>query len=107
MSPGVAWISTVLVDEGAFVPCTENRPKSAVATLTRNGALFNVPTLTVMFSEGTPAGISNGTCTLSWVGLMKRMGAARPPIFTEVPSTARGAVGGTYSIVTPLLRCEP
>src|SRR5580700_10691754 len=74
VAPGVVFTTTVLAADGGSLPCAENKPKSDAATPIRKGALFNVPTVTIISREGTPAGISNGTCTLSCVGLMKRMG---------------------------------
>jgi hypothetical protein len=107
VDPGVVLTITVFTPEGAMTPCAENRPRSAVATPTKNGVLVRLPTVTVTFTEGTPAGISNGTCTLSWLGLIKRIGAAIPPIFTEVPPKIRGAIGGKDAIRAPFVRFDP
>jgi hypothetical protein len=65
VAPGVVLTITVLAEEGGITPWAENKPRSAVTTPTRKGALVSVPDVTVTFSEGIPAGISKGTCTLS------------------------------------------
>src|SRR5580692_7666586 len=68
--PGDAFTMTVFARIGASIPpCAENKPTSDVTTLIRKGALVKVPAVTVIFNEGTPAGISKGTCTFTWVGL--------------------------------------
>jgi hypothetical protein len=67
--PGAAFTTTVFAEEGLTTPCAENSPRSEVTTPMRNAALVRAPEVTVTFTDGTPAGISNGTCTLSWPGL--------------------------------------
>jgi hypothetical protein len=52
-----------------MTPCATNNPKSDVVRPIKNAALVAVPAVTVTLTEGTPAGISNGTCTFSWLGL--------------------------------------
>ncbi len=70
--PGVACIMTVLAAEGAKTvafACALNMPRSAVTTPIKTGALARLFRVTMTFTDGTPAAISNGTCTSSWVGL--------------------------------------
>jgi hypothetical protein len=67
--PGAAVTTTLFAEDGGITPCAENRPRSEVTTPARNAVLVCVPEVTVTFTDGTPAGISNGTCTLTWVGL--------------------------------------
>jgi hypothetical protein len=104
--PADAFTTAVFAAEGAIPPCAANRPKSDVATPTRKGALVTVPTVTVTFTDGTPAAISNGTWTFNCVGLTKRIGAAMPPIMTEVPPNVSGALGNGTSVV-PFVRFVP
>ena len=44
-------------------------PVSYLEAGVMKGVLVELPTVTVRFAEGTPAGISKGTCTSSWVRL--------------------------------------
>jgi hypothetical protein len=94
--PGDASITAVFDEDGAaiLVPSATNIPTSDVATLIRNGVLVWLPEVTVTFTEAAPAGISKGAWTFSCVGLIYRIGAARPPILTDVPARAVGALGG-------------
>jgi hypothetical protein len=107
VDPGAAATTTVLAADGKITPCAENKPKSDVATPITKGALVEIPTVTVILTDGTPAAISNGTCTFSCVGLTYRIGAERPPILTEVPATVSGADGGNASCTAPFVRFVP
>jgi hypothetical protein len=107
VAPGAALTMAVFAEDGGMTPCATKSPKSEVAKPIRKGALVAVPVVTVTFSEGTPAGISNGICTFTCVGLMNRIGAAMPPILTDVPASVRGAAGGKGTKVAPLVRFEP
>jgi hypothetical protein len=69
--PGAAFVVAMLAVNGTptLVPCTKNIPRSMETTVNKNGALVEPFAVTVAFTDGTPAGISNGTCTLICVGL--------------------------------------
>jgi hypothetical protein len=71
VSPGDVFTTAVLAETGASrPPWAENIPRSEATTLIRKGALVWLPSLTVILTDGTPAGISNGTWTFTCVGLM-------------------------------------
>jgi hypothetical protein len=69
VAPGVVFTIAVLGSLGPLSRVT-NMPRSDAATFIGYGALVSVSTVTVILTDGTLSGISNGTCTLSCVGLI-------------------------------------